>query len=88
MGELCRILNKGNSKFIDEIKKRWEDFCGKVQFYTVWKKVMKPPMSLDGDILHIAGSVGRSSEGLNSNLFLRKAQPVTGMAATALREPQ
>lgn len=48
MGELCRILDKGNSKFIDQLKKRWEDFCTKVQFYAVWKKVMKPPMTLDG----------------------------------------
>jgi len=48
MGELCRILDKGNSKFIDGLKKRWQDFCAKVQFYAVWKKVMKPPMTLDG----------------------------------------
>ncbi|CAM4530089.1 unnamed protein product [Leuciscus chuanchicus] len=48
MDELCRILDKGNSKFIDGLKKRWEDFCAKVQFYAVWKKVMKPPMTLDG----------------------------------------
>lgn len=47
MGELRRILDKGNSKFIDEVKKRCEDFCTKVQFYGVWKKVMRPPMTLD-----------------------------------------
>ena len=48
MSELWWILDMGNSKFIDEVKKRWEDFCFKVQFYGVWKKVMKPPMTLDG----------------------------------------
>lgn len=41
-------MDKGNNKFIDGLKKRWEDFCAKVQFYAVWKKVMKPPMTLDG----------------------------------------
>ncbi|XP_078141268.1 uncharacterized protein LOC144539602 [Centroberyx gerrardi] len=48
MDELRRILDKGNRKYIAEVKKRWEDFCSKVQFYRVWKKVMKPPMTLDG----------------------------------------
>lgn len=48
MDELRRILDKGNKKFTDEVKKRWEDFCAKVQFYGVWKKVMKPPMNMDG----------------------------------------
>ncbi|KAI7789478.1 hypothetical protein IRJ41_007726 [Triplophysa rosa] len=48
MGELCRILDKGNSKLMDQLKKLWEHFCTKVQFYAVWKKVMKPPMTLDG----------------------------------------
>ncbi|KAL0979022.1 hypothetical protein UPYG_G00179440 [Umbra pygmaea] len=48
MGELQRILDKHNSKFIDEVKKRWEEFCSKVQFYGVSKKVMKPPMTLNG----------------------------------------
>ncbi|KAG7456399.1 hypothetical protein JOB18_013551 [Solea senegalensis] len=47
MGELQRILANGNHKFIEEVKKRWEDFCTKVQFYAVWKKAMKPPMTLD-----------------------------------------
>ncbi|KAF1384393.1 hypothetical protein PFLUV_G00119670 [Perca fluviatilis] len=47
MSELRRILDKDNSTFIDEVKKRWEDFCAKVQFYGVSKKVMKPPMNLD-----------------------------------------
>ncbi|XP_078143695.1 uncharacterized protein LOC144542119 [Centroberyx gerrardi] len=48
MDELRRVLDKGNRKYIAEVKKRWEDFCSKVQFYGVWKKVMKPPMTLDG----------------------------------------
>ncbi|KAI1904608.1 hypothetical protein AGOR_G00007370 [Albula goreensis] len=47
MDELRWILDKGNSKFIDEVKKRCHDFCAKVHFYGVWKKVMKPPMTLD-----------------------------------------
>ncbi|XP_072572664.1 uncharacterized protein [Paramormyrops kingsleyae] len=46
MDELRRILDKGNSKFIAEVKKRWEDFCSMVQFYGVWKKVLKPLMNL------------------------------------------
>ncbi|XP_078142061.1 uncharacterized protein LOC144539838 [Centroberyx gerrardi] len=32
MDELRRILDKGNRKYIAEVKKRWEDFCSKVQF--------------------------------------------------------
>lgn len=47
MSELQRILDKDNITYIDEVKKRWEDFCAKVQFYGVSKKVMKPPMNLD-----------------------------------------
>jgi len=47
MGELRRILDKGNPKFIEQVKKRWDDFCGLVQFYGVSKKVMKPTMTLD-----------------------------------------
>ncbi|CAL8270814.1 unnamed protein product [Gadus morhua 'NCC'] len=46
MDELRRILAKDNSKFINEVKKRWADFCSMVQFYGVWRKVLKPPMSL------------------------------------------
>ncbi|KAM7366746.1 hypothetical protein PAMP_014696 [Pampus punctatissimus] len=46
MDELRRILDKDNSKFISEVKKRWADFCSMVQFYGVWRKVLKPPMSL------------------------------------------
>lgn len=32
-----------------QMKKRLVDFFTKMQFYTVWKKLMKPPMSLDVD---------------------------------------
>uniref|UniRef100_A0A0F8AIX2 Uncharacterized protein n=2 Tax=Larimichthys crocea TaxID=215358 RepID=A0A0F8AIX2_LARCR len=46
MDELRRILDKDNSKFLDEVKKRWADFSSMVQFYGVWRKVLKPPMSL------------------------------------------
>ncbi|KAM7378809.1 hypothetical protein PAMP_004406 [Pampus punctatissimus] len=46
MDELQRILDKDNSKFISEVKKRWADFCSMVQFYGVWRKVLKSPMSL------------------------------------------
>ncbi|XP_030601117.1 uncharacterized protein LOC115791134 [Archocentrus centrarchus] len=44
MDELQRILDK-NNKFITEVKARWEDFCSVVQFYGLWKKVLKPPMN-------------------------------------------
>ncbi|XP_070398342.1 uncharacterized protein [Nothobranchius furzeri] len=47
MDELRRILDKGNCTFLTELKKRWDDFCSTVQFYGVWKKVLKPPMNLD-----------------------------------------
>ncbi|KAM7394883.1 hypothetical protein PAMA_006577 [Pampus argenteus] len=46
MDELRRILDKDNSKFLDEVKKRWTEFSSMVQFYGVWRKVLKPPMSL------------------------------------------
>ncbi|XP_030579956.1 uncharacterized protein LOC115776609 [Archocentrus centrarchus] len=45
MDELRRILDKNNNKFITEVKARWEDFCSMVQFYGLWKKVLKPPMN-------------------------------------------
>lgn len=48
MDELGRILDKGNPRFIPKLKARWESFYGKAQFYGVYKKVMKPPMTLDG----------------------------------------
>ncbi|XP_026114434.1 uncharacterized protein LOC113092877 isoform X2 [Carassius auratus] len=48
MDELGRILEKGNPRFIPKLKARWESFCSKAQFYGVYKKVLKPPMTLDG----------------------------------------
>ncbi|KAI9536002.1 hypothetical protein NQZ68_038409, partial [Dissostichus eleginoides] len=48
MSELRRLLDKDNHKYIAEVKKRWDDFVAKVQFYGVSKKAMKPPMTLDG----------------------------------------
>ncbi|KAF3845749.1 hypothetical protein F7725_002827, partial [Dissostichus mawsoni] len=47
MGELRRLLDKDNSYSIDEMKERWQDFCQKVQFYGVWKKMLKPPLGMD-----------------------------------------
>ncbi|XP_042357361.1 uncharacterized protein LOC121954098 isoform X2 [Plectropomus leopardus] len=47
MDELQRILDKDNGNFIDELKGRWHDFCQKVQFFGVWKKMLKPPMGMD-----------------------------------------
>lgn len=46
MDELRRILGGTNSKYIEETKARWQDFCAKVQFYGVWKKALKPPFPL------------------------------------------
>ncbi len=48
MDELGRILDKGNPRFIPKLKACWESFCSKAQFYGVYKKVLKPPMTLDG----------------------------------------
>uniref|UniRef100_A0AAV2KQF1 Uncharacterized protein n=1 Tax=Knipowitschia caucasica TaxID=637954 RepID=A0AAV2KQF1_KNICA len=47
MDELQRILGGTNSRYIEEVKGRWAEFCAKVQFYGVWKKVLKPPFPLD-----------------------------------------
>ncbi|KAL3973546.1 hypothetical protein ACER0C_024753 [Sarotherodon galilaeus] len=47
MEELHRILDKDNGNFINELKERWHDFCQKVQFFGVWKKMLKPPMGMD-----------------------------------------
>ncbi|CAL8388615.1 unnamed protein product [Boreogadus saida] len=44
MDKLQRILNRGNSHFITEIKTRWGDFYAKAQFYGVFKKVMRPQL--------------------------------------------
>ncbi|XP_051809818.1 uncharacterized protein LOC127535543 [Acanthochromis polyacanthus] len=45
MDELQRILNQGNPHFIPELKNRWKTFCEKIQFYGVFKKVMRPPLA-------------------------------------------
>lgn len=47
MDELRRIVDGTNSRYIEEVKGRWAEFCTKVQFYSVWKKVLKPPFPLD-----------------------------------------
>ncbi|KAJ8358193.1 hypothetical protein AAFF_G00026960, partial [Aldrovandia affinis] len=47
MDELRRILDRDNCQYIDEVKGRWADFCQKVQFYGVSKKILKPPMGMD-----------------------------------------
>ncbi|CAI5657245.1 unnamed protein product [Oreochromis niloticus] len=47
MEELHRILDKDNANFINELEERWHDFCQKVQFFGVWKKMLKPPMGMD-----------------------------------------
>ena len=49
--ELRRILDKGNSKFMEEVKERLEDFYRLVQFFAVMKKVIKPPIPTDRGIL-------------------------------------
>lgn len=48
LDELQRIIQPNNSKYISEMKDRWESFYTKVQFYGVMKKVMKAPKTLDG----------------------------------------
>ncbi|KAM4585548.1 uncharacterized protein PAE49_004768 isoform 1-T1 [Odontesthes bonariensis] len=47
MDELRRIVDSTNRKYTEEMKGRWAEFCAKVQFYGVWKKVLKPPFPLD-----------------------------------------
>ncbi|KAL3981031.1 carcinoembryonic antigen-related cell adhesion molecule [Sarotherodon galilaeus] len=47
MDELRRIVGGFNCKYIDQMKGRWAEFCSKVQFYGIWKKVLKPPLPLD-----------------------------------------
>lgn len=73
MGELQRILANGNHKFIDEVKKKWEDFCTKVQFYGVWKKAMKPPMTLDASKSFVTNTLSSCfhSCGTNNNYALQ-----------------
>uniref|UniRef100_A0A3P8RS45 Si:ch211-208g1.1 n=1 Tax=Amphiprion percula TaxID=161767 RepID=A0A3P8RS45_AMPPE len=48
LDELRRIIQPSNSRYISEMKERWENFYSKVQFYGVMKKVMKPPNTLNG----------------------------------------
>ncbi|XP_067095332.1 uncharacterized protein [Osmerus mordax] len=62
MEELQRILDKENDNFIGELKGRWHEFCQKVQFFGVWKKMLKPPMGMDKaeqalEILHVLPSL-------------------------------
>ncbi|XP_076603233.1 uncharacterized protein LOC143330488 [Chaetodon auriga] len=45
MDELQRILTQGKSHLVPELKDRWGAFCEKTQFYGVFKKVMRPPLS-------------------------------------------
>lgn len=47
MDELRRIVDGTNSRYIEEVKGRWTEFCTRLQFYSVWKKVLKPPFPLD-----------------------------------------
>uniref|UniRef100_A0AAV2LWV3 Uncharacterized protein n=1 Tax=Knipowitschia caucasica TaxID=637954 RepID=A0AAV2LWV3_KNICA len=54
LGELRRILEPENKKFISQIKLRWEEFCSRVEFYGVSKKAMKPPMTMDKTEAHLA----------------------------------
>ncbi|KAF3859809.1 hypothetical protein F7725_000064, partial [Dissostichus mawsoni] len=48
MDELQRIIQPKNSRYILEVKDRWETFYSKVQFYGVMKKATKPPKTLNG----------------------------------------
>ncbi|XP_036390587.1 uncharacterized protein LOC118781697 [Megalops cyprinoides] len=42
-----KILDADNCQCVNEVKGRWAEFCQKVQFYGVWKKILKPPMGMD-----------------------------------------
>ncbi|KAJ8260314.1 hypothetical protein GJAV_G00179550 [Gymnothorax javanicus] len=48
LDELQRIIQPTNSRYISEMRDRWESFYSKVQFYGVMKKVMRVPTTLDG----------------------------------------
>ncbi|XP_035805246.2 uncharacterized protein LOC118470462 [Amphiprion ocellaris] len=48
LDELRRIIQPSNSRYISEMKERWENFYSKVQFYGVMKKLVKPPNTLNG----------------------------------------
>ncbi|XP_066533784.1 uncharacterized protein [Hoplias malabaricus] len=47
MEELGRILDRQNPQLISHLKTRWESFYRKAQFYGVFKKVLRPPTTLD-----------------------------------------
>ena len=66
MDELQRILNRGNSHFITEMKTRWGDFYAKAQFYGVFKKVMRPQLLDKGEWLDIIANEGHLSFDLSS----------------------
>uniref|UniRef100_A0A3B5A8Q3 Si:ch211-208g1.1 n=1 Tax=Stegastes partitus TaxID=144197 RepID=A0A3B5A8Q3_9TELE len=42
LDDLQRIIQPLNSRYMSEMKERWENFYSKVQFYAVMKKAMKP----------------------------------------------
>ncbi|CAL8383563.1 unnamed protein product [Arctogadus glacialis] len=48
LDELRRILNN-NSNYVEELRERWLEFKSRVSFYRVYKKAMKPPMSLSAE---------------------------------------
>ncbi|XP_072300229.1 uncharacterized protein [Eucyclogobius newberryi] len=47
LGELRRILDSSNDKFLDQVRQRWGEFCSRIHFYGVSKKAMKPPMMME-----------------------------------------
>ncbi|CAL8282902.1 unnamed protein product [Boreogadus saida] len=49
LDELGRILNNNNSNYVEELRERWLEFKSRVSFYGVYKKAMKPPMSLSAE---------------------------------------
>ena len=49
--ELRRILDKDNPRFLEDVKERLDAFYRMVQFFAVWKKIIKPPMPTDRGIL-------------------------------------
>jgi hypothetical protein len=51
-------VNQGKSHFIPELKNRWGTFCEKIQFYGVFKKVMRPPLADKGNYTLDRESIG------------------------------
>ncbi|XP_029966657.1 uncharacterized protein LOC115402283 [Salarias fasciatus] len=47
MEELRRILDKDNTQYINQVKERWHDFSQNVQFFGMWKKLLKSPMGME-----------------------------------------